>query len=153
RRLTGQGGGTAPGAQGSGGTAVVVPGRAAPRSPGRGEGGSGGGKEVARRPCRPTIVGPAPGVQPAPPRGRGAEQRQGDTLQALKEYTDPFRKLAEKPLMKSLFPGMDPYIEVFDLWEDFHDDLIAAIKGVILDALPPKYVVRTRKRSYIALVE
>jgi hypothetical protein len=55
--------------------------------------------------------------------------------------------------MQSPFPGMDPYIEAFDLWEDFHDDLIAAIKGVILDALPPGYVTRTRKRSYIALVE
>jgi hypothetical protein len=32
---------------------------------------------------------------------------------------------------------MDPYIEAFDLWEDFHDDLIAAIKGVIIEALPP----------------
>ncbi len=55
--------------------------------------------------------------------------------------------------MPSPFPGMDPYIEAFDLWEDFHDDLIAAIKGVILDALPPGYITRTRKRSYIALVE
>jgi hypothetical protein len=48
---------------------------------------------------------------------------------------------------------MDPYIEAVDLWEDFHDDLIAAIKGVILDVLPRGYVTRTRKRSYIALVE
>ncbi len=55
--------------------------------------------------------------------------------------------------MQSPFPGMDPYIEAFDLWEDFHDDLIAAIKGVIVDALPPGYVTRIRKRSYIALVE
>jgi hypothetical protein len=55
--------------------------------------------------------------------------------------------------MKSPFPGMDPYIEALDLWEDFHDDLIAAIKGVIVDSLPSGYVARTRKRSYIALVE
>jgi hypothetical protein len=55
--------------------------------------------------------------------------------------------------MKSPFPGMDPYIEAADLWEDFHDNLIAAIMGVILDALPRGYVARTRKRSYIALVE
>jgi len=48
---------------------------------------------------------------------------------------------------------MDPYIEAADLWEDFHDDLIAAIKGVIIDALPRGYVTRSRKRSYIALVE
>jgi hypothetical protein len=55
--------------------------------------------------------------------------------------------------MQSPFPGMDPYIEAFDLWEDFHAGLMAAIKEVILDALPPGYVTRTRKRSYIALVE
>jgi hypothetical protein len=48
---------------------------------------------------------------------------------------------------------MDPCIEAFDLWEDFHDDLIAAMKAVIVDVLPRGYVTRTRKRSYIALVE
>jgi hypothetical protein len=55
--------------------------------------------------------------------------------------------------MKSPFPGMDPYIEVNDLWEDFHDDLIAVMKGVIVDALPPGYVARTKRRSYLVLVE
>jgi hypothetical protein len=49
--------------------------------------------------------------------------------------------------MKSAFPGMDPYIEAADLWEDFHDDLIAAIKRALTDALPQAYVARTRKRS------
>jgi len=48
---------------------------------------------------------------------------------------------------------MDPYIEVSNLWGDFHNSLIAAIKGVINDALPPGFVARTSERSYIALVE
>jgi hypothetical protein len=30
--------------------------------------------------------------------------------------------------MKSPFPGMDPYIEVSNLWGDLHDTLIADIK-------------------------
>jgi hypothetical protein len=55
--------------------------------------------------------------------------------------------------MKSPFPGMDPYIEACGLWEDYHDDLIADIKRTLAATLPPRYVARTRKRSYVVLVE
>jgi hypothetical protein len=55
--------------------------------------------------------------------------------------------------MKSPFPGMDPYIEACDLWEDFHDDLIADIKRVLAVVLPEGYLARTRKRSYLELIE
>jgi hypothetical protein len=48
---------------------------------------------------------------------------------------------------------MDPYIEGSDLWGDFHNRLIAAICSTISDALPPGYVARMGKRSYIVLVE
>jgi hypothetical protein len=40
---------------------------------------------------------------------------------------------------------MDPYIEVSDLWGDFHEDLIAAIKRTLASRLPKGYVARTRK--------
>jgi hypothetical protein len=43
---------------------------------------------------------------------------------------------------------MDPYIEAADLWEDFHNALVAEIKGIVADALPRGYVARTRTRSY-----
>lgn len=55
--------------------------------------------------------------------------------------------------MKSPFPGMDLFIEACGLWEEFHDDLIAEIKRHLRAFLPPGYVARTGKRSYIVLAE
>ncbi len=55
--------------------------------------------------------------------------------------------------MKSPFPGMDPYIEVSDLWEDFHGHLIEKIFDEISVALPKGYVAQTSKRSYILLTQ
>jgi Protein of unknown function (DUF4058) len=54
--------------------------------------------------------------------------------------------------MNSPFPGMDPFIEGFGLWEDFHHNLITEIQGAISAALPERYVVRAGERSF-ALVE
>jgi hypothetical protein len=48
---------------------------------------------------------------------------------------------------------MDPFIEACDLWEDFHDDLIAEIKRVLAPGLPEGYVARTGKRCYEVLVD
>jgi hypothetical protein len=45
--------------------------------------------------------------------------------------------------MKSLFPGLDPYIEARGLWEDCHPRLIAQIggtrelQGVVAERLCP----------------
>src|SRR5207253_2095751 len=58
---------------------------------------------------------------------------------------------AEEPLMKSPFPGMDPYIEERGLWPDFHDDLIGEIKRAVAPVLPQRYFVRTEERSYVVL--
>ncbi len=53
--------------------------------------------------------------------------------------------------MKSPFPGMDPYIEVSHLWEDFHIHLIDEIYRALSDVLPDRYIVRGGERSYVAL--
>jgi hypothetical protein len=53
--------------------------------------------------------------------------------------------------MRSPFPGMDPYIEVSHLWEDFHSKLIGEIERTLSSRLPDRYVVRTGERSYVAL--
>src|SRR5437870_11823594 len=53
--------------------------------------------------------------------------------------------------MESPFPGMDPYIEVSHLWEDFHTNLIGEIYRALSDVLPDRYVVRAGERSYVAL--
>lgn len=55
--------------------------------------------------------------------------------------------------MASPFPGMDPYIEACQLWGDFHNLLIVEMHRVLSSAVPPGYVVRTRERSFISLVE
>jgi Protein of unknown function (DUF4058) len=53
--------------------------------------------------------------------------------------------------VRSPFPGMDPYIEAFGIWEDFHHDLITEIKGAISGVLPERYVVLAGERSYVVL--
>jgi hypothetical protein len=53
--------------------------------------------------------------------------------------------------MPSPFPGMDPFIEVSHLWEDFHHSLISEVKNALASRLPENYVVRARERSYTAL--
>jgi Protein of unknown function (DUF4058) len=55
--------------------------------------------------------------------------------------------------MPSPFPGMDPYIEVSHLWEDFHTNLITEIQHSLADVLPDRYVVRAGERSYVALAD
>src|ERR1051325_7715680 len=55
--------------------------------------------------------------------------------------------------MKSPFPGVDPYIEGTELWEDFHDVLIAVLHERLARLLPPGYVVRMKARDYIQMVE
>jgi hypothetical protein len=53
--------------------------------------------------------------------------------------------------MPSPFPGMDPYIEVSHLWEDFHNNLVSDIQRMLSEVLPDRYVVRAGERSYVAL--
>jgi hypothetical protein len=58
-----------------------------------------------------------------------------------------------KTLMRSPFPGIDPYIEDRGLWCDFHHNLISEIKYALAQAAPERYLVRARERSYVVLVE
>ncbi len=51
--------------------------------------------------------------------------------------------------MTSPFPGMDPYIERPAIWPDFHDGLIAAIRGVMQPLLRPKFAALTQDRLYL----
>jgi hypothetical protein len=55
-------------------------------------------------------------------------------------------------LMKSPFPGMDPYIETAGLWEDFHSHLIEKIYDALAESVPDRYLVRTGECSYVVLV-
>ena len=54
-------------------------------------------------------------------------------------------------MMRSPFPGMDPYIESFGLWEDFHSKLIGEMERSLSGLVPDRYVVRTGERAYVAI--
>src|SRR5262245_34284129 len=60
---------------------------------------------------------------------------------------------SEAERMKSPFPGMDPFIEVSGLWEDFHGALIHDIKNALAAVVPKRYLVRAGVRSYVVLVQ
>jgi hypothetical protein len=53
--------------------------------------------------------------------------------------------------MRSPFPGMDPFIESFGLWEDFHSKLIGEMERSLSSLVPDRYVVRTGERAYVAV--
>ena len=53
--------------------------------------------------------------------------------------------------MQCPFPGMDPYIEMSGLWDDFHPDMIGEIKRAIAPQLPSHYAVRTGERYYVGV--
>ncbi|MGH7171924.1 MAG: DUF4058 family protein, partial [Gemmataceae bacterium] len=55
--------------------------------------------------------------------------------------------------MKSPFPGMDPYIEVHDLWGDFRSHLLYEIHKILADCLPMRYFARFASRSYVSLAD
>jgi len=59
-------------------------------------------------------------------------------------------RLKEK-LMKSPFPGMDPYIEDRGLWADFHTKLIGEIERGLSASLPERYFIQTGERAYVVL--
>jgi hypothetical protein len=46
---------------------------------------------------------------------------------------------------------MDPYIELYDLWEDFHHSLITDLKRALSAVLPDRYTVLIGERSYVVL--
>lgn len=46
---------------------------------------------------------------------------------------------------------MDPFIEAFDLWGDFHDKLIGDLERELSERVPNRYVVRLNARSYITV--
>ena len=48
--------------------------------------------------------------------------------------------------MPSLFPGMDPYLEAFNYWEDFHDSFLPLIRNALRGGIPEAYSVFIQER-------
>ena len=50
--------------------------------------------------------------------------------------------------MPSPFPGMDPYLEHPDFWQETHHWLIVAIADSIMPQIRPKYEIAIKQRIY-----
>ena len=51
--------------------------------------------------------------------------------------------------MPSPFPGMNPYLEQEDVWQDFHDRMIPAISDALSPQVSPHFIVKIEERLYI----
>src|SRR5689334_14594722 len=51
--------------------------------------------------------------------------------------------------MPSPFPGMNPYLEQADLWQDFHSAMIPAIRAAITPQVGDRYRVKIEQQLYI----
>ncbi len=51
--------------------------------------------------------------------------------------------------MPSPFPGMNPFLERPDIWNDFHNSLIPAIRETLTIQIQPRYYVRIEEHLYI----
>src|SRR2546427_12414414 len=51
--------------------------------------------------------------------------------------------------MPSPFPGMNPYLEQPDAWEDFHDRFIVFVAGALEAEVGSNYVVKIETRRYV----
>jgi hypothetical protein len=51
--------------------------------------------------------------------------------------------------MPSPFPGMNPYIEKAELWRDFHNSFLFALRAAIVPQVVPRYFVRIEQNVYV----
>src|SRR5947209_1688698 len=51
--------------------------------------------------------------------------------------------------MSSPFPGMNPYLEQEDVWQDFHDAMIPAIRDALTPQVSPHFIVKIEEHLYI----
>lgn len=51
--------------------------------------------------------------------------------------------------MPSPFPGMNPWLEQDDVWQDFHQSLIPILREIIADQVRPKYLVKIDEHLYL----
>lgn len=50
--------------------------------------------------------------------------------------------------MPTPFPGMDPYLEYHELWQDVHNSLVADLRDYLAPRLRPRYYVSIEQRTY-----
>jgi hypothetical protein len=51
--------------------------------------------------------------------------------------------------MPSPFPGMNPYLEDADVWQDFHQSFIPLLRQLLSEQVRPKYLVKIEEQIFI----
>ena len=51
--------------------------------------------------------------------------------------------------MPSPFPGMNPYLEHADVWQDFHQSYIPLLRQLLAEQVRPKYLVKIEEQIFI----
>ena len=51
--------------------------------------------------------------------------------------------------MPSPFPGMNPYLEQADVWQDFHQSFIPLLRQLLSAQVRPKYLVKIEEQIFI----
>ncbi len=51
--------------------------------------------------------------------------------------------------MPSPFPGMNPYLEQADVWQDFHQSFIPLLRQLLSPQVRPKYIVKIEEQIFI----
>lgn len=51
--------------------------------------------------------------------------------------------------MPSPFPGMNPYLEQADVWQDFHQSFIPLVRQLLSAQVRPKYLVKIEEQIFI----
>ena len=51
--------------------------------------------------------------------------------------------------MPSPFPGMNPYLEQADVWQDFHQSFIPLLRQLLAEQVRPKYLVKIAEQIFI----
>src|SRR5947209_17747218 len=54
--------------------------------------------------------------------------------------------------MPTPFPGMDPYLERAEVWEEVHTRLLVAIADALGPQVRPKYRVGVEQQTYLAVL-
>jgi uncharacterized protein (TIGR02996 family) len=90
---------------------------------------------------------------PTPPRdgeaGRRGPPRRLCRHRLRPRWDNPAGHRRGGPPMPAPFPGMNPYIERPDVWNDFHDSFIPAMREVLTGQVQPRYYVRIEENLYI----
>ena len=51
--------------------------------------------------------------------------------------------------MPSPFPGMNPYLEQADVWQDFQQSFISLLRQLLAEQVRPKYLVKIKEQIFI----